>query len=306
MNGEKEALLRVQGGLFHLRKGLAPFVEARMTARFGADWLLHARRAQGDSSSGELDAYGLLKTMIDHWRDVFAEGFSRDDQYRVRCFTSMALEARNTTSHLSAPLPDGAALRYLDAMHELLKATKAAGAEIDELKRLYDQQRWSGLATSGAGPDTRLDRHRENVPPRSGPLALLPPSMPEHDAARMLPREAIADVNRRCRAASLTREDTRFANVNSATPRWWLDIPMSKFATPRRQDIIHLVLNHAAEQRVFHLPVPSAYFLDNVRKWTQRPEKSAISLQLSVIDRDRFRDQRSGLPFAHFLCPCSR
>jgi hypothetical protein len=36
MNTEKETLQRVQGALYHLRRGLAPFVEARMKARHGA------------------------------------------------------------------------------------------------------------------------------------------------------------------------------------------------------------------------------------------------------------------------------
>jgi hypothetical protein len=35
MNTEKEALQRVQGALYHLRRGLAPFVEARMKAGTG-------------------------------------------------------------------------------------------------------------------------------------------------------------------------------------------------------------------------------------------------------------------------------
>ena len=36
MSAEKETLQRVQGGLYHLRRGLAPFVEARMKSRHGA------------------------------------------------------------------------------------------------------------------------------------------------------------------------------------------------------------------------------------------------------------------------------
>jgi len=35
MSDEKETLRRVTDGLFHLRKGLAPFVEARMKQRHG-------------------------------------------------------------------------------------------------------------------------------------------------------------------------------------------------------------------------------------------------------------------------------
>jgi hypothetical protein len=151
MTTEKETLQRVQGGLYHLRRGLTPFVEARMKARQGANWLHYASRAQGGSPSAALDEYGLLKTMIDNWRDVFDEAFGRNEKHRVRNFTSMALEARNAISHLSLPIQDNEALRYLDAMHQLLMAVKAPAGEVAELKRLYDEQRRSGLSLPSGG-----------------------------------------------------------------------------------------------------------------------------------------------------------
>jgi uncharacterized protein len=103
MSAEKETLGRVNHGLYHLQRGLAPFVEARMKAVRGANWLQYASRAQGSAPKSALDPYGLLKTMIDNWREVFNEAFSRNEKHRVRNFTSMALEARNATSHLSIP-----------------------------------------------------------------------------------------------------------------------------------------------------------------------------------------------------------
>jgi hypothetical protein len=36
MNTDKQTLQRVQGSLYHLRRGLAPYVEVRMKARHGA------------------------------------------------------------------------------------------------------------------------------------------------------------------------------------------------------------------------------------------------------------------------------
>jgi hypothetical protein len=152
MNTEKETLQRVQGALYHLRRGLAPFVEARMKARHGAQWLAYASRATGGDPRGALDEYGLLKTMIDNWRDEFDEAFGRNDKHRVRNFTSMALDARNATSHLSLPIRDNEALRYLDAIHQLLAAVKAPAGEVAELKRLYDEQRQSGLTAPTAVP----------------------------------------------------------------------------------------------------------------------------------------------------------
>ena len=148
MSAEKETLQRVQSGLYHLRRGLTPFVEGRMKSRHGTNWLHHASRAAGGSPNATLDEYGLLKTMIDNWRDVFDEAFGRNDKHKARNFTSMALEARNATSHLSIPLQDDEALRFLDAMHQLLRAVKAPQTEISELKTLYDAQRRSGLAAA--------------------------------------------------------------------------------------------------------------------------------------------------------------
>jgi hypothetical protein len=151
MTTEKETLQRVQGGLYHLRRGLTPFVEARMKARHGANWLHFASRASGGAPGSALDEYGLLKTMIDNWRDGFDEAFGRNEKHRVRNFTSMALEARNATSHLAVPIQDNEALRYLDAMHQLLTFVKAPEAEVAELKHLYDEQRRSGFSVTSGG-----------------------------------------------------------------------------------------------------------------------------------------------------------
>lgn len=160
MSAEKETLHRVQSGLFHLQKGLAPFVEARMKAVHGANWLHYASRAQGSPPNGPLDAYGLAKTMLDCWREAFDDAFGRNDKHKARNFTSMALEARNAISHLAIGLQDDEALRYLDAMHQLLKLVKALESEIAELKKLYDAQRQSGLTrapTPESPPAPKLD-----------------------------------------------------------------------------------------------------------------------------------------------------
>jgi Swt1-like HEPN len=61
-----------------------PFVEARMKPRHGENWLHYASRAQGGSAGAALDEYGLLKTMIDNWREVFDEAFGRNEKHRVR------------------------------------------------------------------------------------------------------------------------------------------------------------------------------------------------------------------------------
>lgn len=149
---DKAALRRVQDGLFHLRAGLAPFVEARMKRARGLDWLRYASRAGGAGAADALDAYGLLKTMLENWRDVFEEAFRPQDKYKARSFASMALEARNATAHLTLPLADDEALRYLDALHQLLRLVKAPEAEVAELRRLYEEQRGPGPAAPPPPP----------------------------------------------------------------------------------------------------------------------------------------------------------
>ncbi len=212
MSTEKETLQRVQGGLYHLRRGLTPFVEARMKARHGANWLGYASRAAGGSTSAALDEYGLLKTMIDNWRDAFDDAFGRNDKHKVRNFTSMALEARNATSHLSIPLQDDEALRYLDAIHCLLKAVKAPAAEVNEAKALYDAQRRSGFgsaepsATATASPAAAIARPTLSLgagpaaPLETGPAKALRPwievALPHPDvlANRFKEAEFAADL----------------------------------------------------------------------------------------------------------------
>lgn len=184
MSTEKETLQRVQGGLYHLRRGLSPFVEARMKGKHGANWLHYASRAAGGSANAALDEYGLLKTMIDNWRDIFEDAFPRQDKHRVRNFTSMALEARNATSHLSIALQDDEALRYLDAMHALLRAVKAPAAEIAEIKRLYDTQRTSGVAPAKA---TAGQTEAPAVEKPKLSLTLEPPSQDDAAAKTLRP-----------------------------------------------------------------------------------------------------------------------
>jgi hypothetical protein len=217
MNNEKEALQRVQGALYHLRRGLAPFVEARMKARHGAQWPVYASRAAGSDPRGVLDEYGLLKTMIDQWREAFDDAFPRAEKYKVRNFVSTALEARNATAHLSLPLQDNEALRYLDAIDQVLRAVKAPDAEIAEAKRLYDEQRRIGLA-AGA-PAAPVSPAPEAAAERPG-KALRPwieVALPHPDVLANRFKEAEF-------AADLFAVDSGNAEGDYATPRGFFGI----------------------------------------------------------------------------------
>lgn len=148
MTKDKETLRRVQDGLFHLQKAIQPFIAERMKAQHGERWIMYASRASGSGPLDGLDIYGLLKTMIDNWRDVFETGFARNEKFKVRTFLTTAFEARNTTSHLAVPLTDAETLRYLDAMVCLARAVKGPKSEIDAIEGLYNAQRTDGLPAS--------------------------------------------------------------------------------------------------------------------------------------------------------------
>ena len=105
--------------------------------------------------------------MIDRWRENFDDAFGRGEKHKARNFTSMVLEARNAISHLAIGLQDDEALRYIDAMHQLLKLVKAPSNETAELKRLYDAQRHSGTQAEPP-PSTQTPTTTLHLPSDSG------------------------------------------------------------------------------------------------------------------------------------------
>jgi hypothetical protein len=215
MAAEKETLRRVQDALFHVRKGLSPFVEARMTKVHGASWLRYASRASGARPDDALDAYGLLKTIIDSWRDVFDEAFGRSEKHRARNFVSVALDARNAVSHLTLALADDEALRYLDAMHHLLRLAKAPETEVAELRRLYEEQRHGGAAREPAPKPVAAPAARLDVSTESRPTKALQPwidvALPHPDVIANRFKEAEF-------AADLFAVDAGLASEGYATP----------------------------------------------------------------------------------------
>ncbi|MCK1534199.1 MULTISPECIES: DUF499 domain-containing protein [unclassified Bradyrhizobium] len=226
MLAEKETLQRVQGGLYHLQRGLTPFVEARMKLAHGANWLNYASRASGGAPNAPLDVYGLVKTMIDRWRETFDDAFGRNDKHKARNFASMALEARNAISHLAIGLQDDEALRYLDAMHQLLKLVKAPAAEAAELKKLYDAQRQSGLARAPAA-ETAAPLSSASKPDQSILTLSQSPSAEERSSKTLKPwievalphPDVIANRFKEAEfAADLFAVDTGHASDAYATP----------------------------------------------------------------------------------------
>ena len=98
----------------------------------------------GDDPGGDLDVYALLKTLLDQWNDLFRH----DAKLRkARSFVSLALDARNSAAHFAGEMGAREALRYLDAMRELLAAVGAA-PQVAIIEGLYEAER----AASGGRP----------------------------------------------------------------------------------------------------------------------------------------------------------
>ena len=142
----RAAKQRVEEGLEALRLALTPYVARHMRDRHGADWRRYASRARVKDSAGELDVYGLLKTLLDNWNDLFRHDLGLRKR---RSFISISLDARNAAAHFAGSMEDREALRYLDAMRELCTAATAREQE-KRTGELYDQQKAASVQSRPA------------------------------------------------------------------------------------------------------------------------------------------------------------
>ncbi len=146
---------RVDRALEALRVGLGSYVAERMKQRFGDDWRQYASRAAGGDPRADLDVYALLKTLLDNWGEVFRY----DERVRkARSYVSLALDARNATSHFDGLMQDREALRYLDAIRELLAAIDAR-EQVATVDTLYEEQKRASVTaeTDEADEEQKLD-----------------------------------------------------------------------------------------------------------------------------------------------------
>lgn len=155
MTDSFNAKQNVDAALEALRVGISPYVAEQMKQRHGAQWRQFASRAAGGDGKGELDVYGLLKTILDNYSDVFRH----DTRIRkARSYISLALDARNSSSHFDGLMQDREALRYLDAIRELLEAV-GAKAQVKTVDKLYEAQKSANpsAAKEAAKEEARLD-----------------------------------------------------------------------------------------------------------------------------------------------------
>lgn len=69
---------------------------------------------RGADPSKPLDAYALLKTILDNWNSVFRNGLKPD----VRNYVSLAFTARNETAHAADEVAETDAITYLSAFRK--------------------------------------------------------------------------------------------------------------------------------------------------------------------------------------------
>jgi hypothetical protein len=154
---------RVDHALEALRIGLSPYVADKMKQRHGTNWRHFASRAAGGDPKSELDTYGLLKTILDNYNDVFRH----DVRVRkARSYVSLALDARNSSSHFDGIMQDREALRYLDAIRELLDAIDAK-PQVKVIDDLYDKQK---AVNPAAEKEKTREEERLEEPPVPGKL----------------------------------------------------------------------------------------------------------------------------------------
>lgn len=126
-------LERVGRALELLNKGLKPFVEREMLAKYGARWQYEALKSLReqhftDDDDLYLDTQGLLLIMWDQWNDVFYKALGHAE----RSLVSELRDTRNKWAHQKAFSTDDL-YRALDSIQRLL--TSISAEEASEIER---------------------------------------------------------------------------------------------------------------------------------------------------------------------------
>src|SRR5919202_1251008 len=126
--------------------GLKPFIQRKMKAKYGKNWLQDARLGlqdyhfEGDDLKWK-DPQVVLKLILDQWNDAFRQPHKFD--YSQRSLVSELLEVRNAVKHNDLQKFDNDyTYRALDSMARLLTATdtKKAAQEIEQQKEEFRRQ----------------------------------------------------------------------------------------------------------------------------------------------------------------------
>src|SRR5271169_6665620 len=125
---------RINQALLLLTKVLQPYVERRMRDAYRGNWQQNLSVAAGTDLSKPLDAYALLKTMVDNWQHAFRDGLKPI----VRNYVSLALAARNDMAHAGGTIGDTDTISYLRSIQAVVEAIDPKS--VAGIKALIDDQ----------------------------------------------------------------------------------------------------------------------------------------------------------------------
>lgn len=131
-DGAFEAKTRIEQALEVLRPGLMQYVVRRMKDTPPLNWRVYPELGGRRS----LDTHGLLKAMLDNWQ-VFA---SDTPLRKARGHIGVCLEARNRVAHFAGSIDHREAIRYLDAILEVLGALGADESDRQRVMGLWEEQ----------------------------------------------------------------------------------------------------------------------------------------------------------------------
>jgi predicted AAA+ superfamily ATPase len=156
---------RIQRALTVVADGLAPFVDQRLTQRYGEDWPSEVGREGRVPSNAKQDAHFLLRSLIHFWREAFQETLG----HTGRSWVGELLDARNRWAHNESFSSDQT-YRILDTAQLLLNAVNAG-----ELAREIDTMRHELLRTRYAEEERAVRRRRSAAGVEGQPAAGLKP-----------------------------------------------------------------------------------------------------------------------------------
>jgi hypothetical protein len=166
---------RVDDALEALRIGLTPYVRRRMDAAFD------------DEDEFKLDAYALLKIILDNWHQVFK---ADKKLKKIINFVHLALNARNEMAHFVGKLEPEEALGFLHAIHVVLRAIEATSEE-EIVLGLYTQQ-LSGM-TLPPHVAGQLDATQKSGAPPTPHVSVQPSASAPNASAPVATSETQAD-----------------------------------------------------------------------------------------------------------------
>jgi predicted AAA+ superfamily ATPase len=138
---------RINQALMMLTKVLQPYVEKRLREIYKDKWRYNLSVAHGNDPSKPLDAYGLLKTMVDNWQSVFRDSLKPT----VRSHVSLALAARNDAAHAGDTISDPDAISYLTSIKAVAEAIDPKSSA--SFKTLIDDQTKDMAAALGVSTE---------------------------------------------------------------------------------------------------------------------------------------------------------